>query len=217
MAMTNCYNCGKNVLGEEIKLSFLFYLLLSTAFFLTTNHSLLASDFNSPGAVTNAGKMYTVDDIYNRLDAGTTGDDPATKSTFAEPVGSPASSSYDLNEVMGKAPVIDVNAAVTSEVLTTKKYWVLKNGQWGLQTGTMANIGTQNITPGTTAKTITQGYHTGSGLSFYHSRMKNWVNGFHGVATKYLEHYLGWFRILDRSENLNKNNMFLLQQHLTAT
>jgi len=53
-------------------------------------------------------------------------------------------------------------------------------------------------------------------VNAYHSRMKNWVNGFHGVATKYLDHYLGWFRIMDTSENLNKNNMFLIQQHLTA-
>jgi hypothetical protein len=31
------------------------------------------------------------------------------------------------------------------------------------------------------------------------SRLKNWIRRFHGVATKYLDSYLGWFRAVDRS------------------
>lgn len=31
------------------------------------------------------------------------------------------------------------------------------------------------------------------------SRLKNWIRRFHGVVTKYLDSYLGWFRTLDRS------------------
>jgi hypothetical protein len=54
-------------------------------------------------------------------------------------------------------------------------------------------------------------------VNAYHSRLKSWINIFHGVSTKYLDHYLGWFRLMDTSEKLNKNNMFLIQQHLTAT
>ncbi len=34
--------------------------------------------------------------------------------------------------------------------------------------------------------------------SGYHSRLKTWVRKFNGVATRYLENYLGWFRTLDR-------------------
>lgn len=33
----------------------------------------------------------------------------------------------------------------------------------------------------------------------YHSRLKGWMGRFRGVATKYLDSYLGWFRTLDRS------------------
>ena len=33
----------------------------------------------------------------------------------------------------------------------------------------------------------------------YHSRLKSWIARFHGVATAYLENYLGWFRALDRA------------------
>ena len=32
----------------------------------------------------------------------------------------------------------------------------------------------------------------------YHSRLKGWMQRFHGVATKYLGHYLGWRRMLER-------------------
>lgn len=35
-------------------------------------------------------------------------------------------------------------------------------------------------------------------VNAYHSRLKTWVRRFHGVATYYLENYLGWFRAIDR-------------------
>jgi transposase-like protein/IS1 family transposase len=54
-------------------------------------------------------------------------------------------------------------------------------------------------------------------VNAYHSRLKQWINRFHGVATKYLDHYLGWFRLMDTSENLNENKLFQLQQHLVGT
>ena len=33
----------------------------------------------------------------------------------------------------------------------------------------------------------------------YHGRLKGWMHRFKGVATSYLESYLGWFRALDRA------------------
>jgi len=36
-------------------------------------------------------------------------------------------------------------------------------------------------------------------VNAYHSRWKTWMIRFHGVATSYLENYLGWFRALDRN------------------
>ena len=38
----------------------------------------------------------------------------------------------------------------------------------------------------------------------FHSRLKSWMARFKGVATSYLENYLGWFRALDRA---SKNRM----------
>jgi transposase-like protein len=36
-------------------------------------------------------------------------------------------------------------------------------------------------------------------VNAYHSRLKEWMRRFKGVATRHLESYLGWFRALDRS------------------
>lgn len=41
-------------------------------------------------------------------------------------------------------------------------------------------------------------YHI-QNVNAYDSRLKNWIRRFHGVATKYLDSYLGWFRAIDRS------------------
>ena len=34
-------------------------------------------------------------------------------------------------------------------------------------------------------------------VNAYHGRWKGWMERFHGVATRYLDHYLGWHRMLD--------------------
>lgn len=39
-------------------------------------------------------------------------------------------------------------------------------------------------------------------VNAYHSRFKNWLHRFHGVATSYLPSYLGWFRAVDRFSRL---------------
>ncbi|WP_034623174.1 IS1595 family transposase, partial [Desulfovermiculus halophilus] len=35
-------------------------------------------------------------------------------------------------------------------------------------------------------------------VNAYHSRLKEWIKRFHGVATKYLPNYLGWRRMFER-------------------
>ncbi len=65
---------------------------------------LLAGDLNSPAVPTDpSSAMFTIEDIYNRLNDGIAG----TKRTggFTEPSSGPASTGKTLDEVMGKAPV----------------------------------------------------------------------------------------------------------------
>lgn len=38
-------------------------------------------------------------------------------------------------------------------------------------------------------------------VNAYDSRLKTWMRRFHGVATKYLDHYLGWRRLLERYQD----------------
>lgn len=45
-------------------------------------------------------------------------------------------------------------------------------------------------------------YHI-QNVNAYDSRLKTWIKRFNGVATKYLESYLAWMRLLDTEENLS--------------
>ncbi len=107
---------------------------------------LLAGDLNSPAAPSdNSSAMYTIQDIYNRLDAGTAG----TKrgATFSEPTAGPAGQGKSLDDVMGQAPAVDdTDGAAKTEVKSGKKYWGLKSGsgEWGLQTGTSTAVDTSS-------------------------------------------------------------------------
>lgn len=53
---------------------------------------------------------------------------------------------------------------------------------------------------GSTGKHTMGAWHI-QNVNAYHSRLKTWIRRFHGVATYYLENYLGWFRALDRIPN----------------
>ena len=44
----------------------------------------------------------------------------------------------------------------------------------------------------------------------YHSRLKSWIARFKGVATSYLESYLGWFRALDRASKSRRRSAPML-------
>lgn len=39
-------------------------------------------------------------------------------------------------------------------------------------------------------------------VNSYHRRLKDWIDGFQGVATKYLNNYLFWFRFLEQQKKL---------------
>ncbi|NOQ13898.1 MAG: IS1595 family transposase [Methyloprofundus sp.] len=52
-------------------------------------------------------------------------------------------------------------------------------------------------------RVIDKAFHV-QNVNAYDSRLKGWITRFHGVATKYLDHYLGWQRWLDsHTKSLN--------------
>lgn len=124
---------------------------------------LWAGNLNSPAAIDDGNSsMYSLEDIYNRLATGAAGDTPSA--TFIEPTQGPSATGHNLNEIMNKAPAMDETfAADPSLVVGGMTYWGINKDDWGPQTGTMKNIGAQNVTPGTADVTIQEGYHDGSG------------------------------------------------------
>ena len=63
-------------------------------------------------------------------------------------------------------------------------------------------------------------YHV-QNVNAYHSRLKQWLERFHGVATKYLPNYLGWRRAFEQYSKLTPEMLLNAAlgnfQHLTVT
>lgn len=103
----------------------------------------------APGDAASA--MYELEDVYNRLDSGT----PGTKrdGAFTEPSAPPGNSGHTVDEIMGKAPATNANAAVAGDVADGKVFWGLRSDTWGQQTGT-ASISANAASVPKTGQTI---------------------------------------------------------------
>ncbi|MDA0578528.1 MAG: DUF1566 domain-containing protein, partial [Verrucomicrobia bacterium] len=114
----------------------------------------------APAATTAPGSaMYTVQDIYNRLETGAAGAKRA--GAFVEPAAAPASTGQTLDDIMAKAPLLDaVNGATAAQVLTGKTFWGLLSGGWGTLTGTMP---IQTLSAAN--DTVSAGYYAATTLS----------------------------------------------------
>ena len=121
----------------------------------------LAGNLDSPAGPTAAGgQMYTLEQIYDRLD---TGAESAKMTTFAEPDSAPGSTMHTLDEIMAKAPAEDnTNGATPAQVLTGKTYWSLRTsgGTWGLETGAAAAGSNVNGADGSKTFNIPDGFYS---------------------------------------------------------
>ncbi|WDE13536.1 IS1595 family transposase [Thalassomonas haliotis] len=71
-----------------------------------------------------------------------------------------------------------------------------------------------NLTKG--IRVIEKVFHI-QNVNSYHGRLHNWMKRFHGVATRYLDNYLSWFRFFDSHEKPNENSLLLAQTQLIGT
>jgi hypothetical protein len=104
----------------------------------------MAGSLNPGSGPGDAGsQMFTLQQIYDRLDIGAAG---SKMTAFTEPASGPGSGTMrTLDEVMGKAPAVDdANGATAADVVSGRKFWGLTSGAWGLQTGTASGGGTYN-------------------------------------------------------------------------
>lgn len=121
-----------------------------------------AGSLDAPAAPTNAGSaMYTLTDLYNRLNAGTPG--APRPGAFAEPAAGPtAGTGYTLNQIMAAMPTLDnANGAVVADVVAGKTFWGLTGGAWGLRTGTAAAGANVTGTNGQLVIPIPNGLYSG--------------------------------------------------------
>jgi hypothetical protein len=98
------------------------------------------ASLNPPSAPTDpASQSYTLADICNRLETGAA----STKATtFTDPASAPDQDMCNLNDIYASTPQPDAtNAAQAADVLSGKTFWALNpSGQWGLTTGTVAEL-----------------------------------------------------------------------------
>ncbi len=106
-------------------------------------------------------------------------------------------------------PVLDKDVMLISDSHASYKYFSAAHG---------ISHAAINIRKG--KKIIDGAYHI-QNVNAYHSRLKEWMRRFHGVATKYLPNYLGWQRTLDKHRKLSPETLLNAAlgnfQHLTVT
>ncbi len=115
----------------------------------------------APTTAPAATSSFSFEDLYTRLNAGTTG----SERVFTEPATGPsAATMHTINQIMAKAPLLDAaNGADATMVLGGKTFWGLLSGTWGTATGAMPNNGAVTYTPGTADQAVAAGYHNGAG------------------------------------------------------
>lgn len=121
-----------------------------------------AGTLDPPAAPTDpASAMFTLTDLYNRLDAGTEGSKRG--GSFVEPPdGAIAGTGYTLDQIMGLMPTLDnVTGAGVADVLEGKEFWGLTGGAWGLQTGTATAGASFDGGNGVKVITIPNGLYSG--------------------------------------------------------
>ena len=121
-----------------------------------------AGNLDAPAAPTvpGGGAMSTLDDLYNRLNAGTAG--APRSGVFAEPATGSGSTMHTLTEIMGQMPAVDnTNGATAADVLSGKTFWGLTGGAWGKQTGTVPAGANVTGGDGQLVITLPDGLYTG--------------------------------------------------------
>jgi len=103
------------------------------------------------------------------------------------------SNQYTLAEVM--LPVVDEDALLCSDKKTSYRAFAKKN-----------HLTLKTINASVKEYVKEKIYHI-QNVNAYDSRLKAWMRQFNGVATKYLESYLGWRRLLEREKDLTAEQL----------
>ena len=92
-------------------------------------------------------------------------------------------------------PILDQDALLCSDKKPVYKAFAKKNN---------FELKTVNVSA---KEHVNNGVYHVQNVNAYDSRLKEWMKHFHGVATKYLESYLGWIRLLDREKSITAKQL----------
>ncbi len=121
--------------GDNKMRKSVFTTVMAAVFAVMAMTPAFAGSMDAPADPTSAtSAMYTLESIYQRLATGAAGSKRV--GPFAEPGAGPVATGHTLDQVMGLAPAVDAGGAGVADVANGKKFWGLKSGEWGVQTGT---------------------------------------------------------------------------------
>jgi hypothetical protein len=101
-----------------------------------------------------------------------------------------------MDFVTGKGPVTKVQLRDSLLPILDKDSLLVSDGNPAYQYFAQETTITHKAINLSAGVRVSGAYHV-QNVNAYHSRFKNWLNHFHGVATKYLPNYLGWRRAID--------------------
>ena len=102
-------------------------------------YTALGASMTPPGPPSAGSGMPTMNAVFQQLSSG----QKATPSaSFQGPTAGPGASGRDMSDIARKLPVFaNISAASPSDVKAGMKYWGLKDGAWGVKSGTLSGGG----------------------------------------------------------------------------
>jgi len=110
----------------------------------------IAGNIDSPGAPSAGSGMYTLQQVYDYLNAGTV---PTIPGSFQEPSAGPGSTMKTTVQIVAAVatPFAQVNGPAAADVKKDVKFFSTASGSWGVQTGTAEGAAFGNWVPKTKA------------------------------------------------------------------
>lgn len=112
-----------------------------------------------------------------------------------------------LTKVLPSRKGKDISAALTPKI--TKDTVLLTDGATAYRAVAKDKEGVEIRAVPANPKKKAPGPNHINNVNAYDRRLKEWMDRFHGVATRYLHNYLGWHRWLDASKGRSKARKFL--------
>ncbi|MCX6354011.1 MAG: hypothetical protein NTZ78_03785 [Candidatus Aureabacteria bacterium] len=120
-------------------------VMLSITFAVGMTGIAIAGSIDSPGTPSSGSGMYTLLQIYDYLNSGTTATIP---DSFQEPSAAPASTMKTTRQIYDDIKTkFEECDATTYDVALGKKFFSTQSGAWGVQTGRVCIAGTPTPTP----------------------------------------------------------------------